>query len=142
MVALSMADGFARLTGKPQCVIVHVDVGTVGLLYLSLLSTFQFIVPLDLEMGPKLSESLFHQSYKMLVVKDELPDALEIIYKNVVSSTTRSQHSHCLLIDSICWKRSPKLILDVVARSRCCSPQCELRSSSRTHLCRPLTLYT
>ncbi|KAH8707131.1 putative thiamine pyrophosphate enzyme [Phaeosphaeriaceae sp. PMI808] len=27
-VALSMADGFARLTGKPQCVIVHVDVGT------------------------------------------------------------------------------------------------------------------
>lgn len=23
-----MADGFARLTGKPQCVIVHVDVGT------------------------------------------------------------------------------------------------------------------
>ncbi|KFY80747.1 hypothetical protein V499_00455 [Pseudogymnoascus sp. VKM F-103] len=31
MVALSMADGFARLTGKPQCVIVHVDVGTQGL---------------------------------------------------------------------------------------------------------------
>ncbi|SPO05414.1 related to BENZOYLFORMATE DECARBOXYLASE [Cephalotrichum gorgonifer] len=28
MVAMSMADGFARLTGKPQCVIVHVDVGT------------------------------------------------------------------------------------------------------------------
>lgn len=28
MVALSMADGFARLTGKPQAVIVHVDVGT------------------------------------------------------------------------------------------------------------------
>lgn len=26
-----MADGFARLTGKPQCVIVHVDVGTQGL---------------------------------------------------------------------------------------------------------------
>lgn len=31
MVALSMADGYARLTGKPQCVIVHVDVGTLGL---------------------------------------------------------------------------------------------------------------
>ncbi|EXJ81817.1 hypothetical protein A1O1_07882 [Capronia coronata CBS 617.96] len=31
MVALSMADGMARLTGKPQCVIVHVDVGTQGL---------------------------------------------------------------------------------------------------------------
>ncbi|KAK5101673.1 hypothetical protein LTS08_004131 [Lithohypha guttulata] len=31
MVALSMADGFARLTRKPQCVIVHVDVGTQGL---------------------------------------------------------------------------------------------------------------
>ncbi len=31
MVAMSMADGFARLTGKPQCVIVHVDVGTQGL---------------------------------------------------------------------------------------------------------------
>ena len=31
MVALSMADSFARLTGKPQCVIVHVDVGTQGL---------------------------------------------------------------------------------------------------------------
>ncbi|KAH7028903.1 thiamine pyrophosphate enzyme, N-terminal TPP binding domain-containing protein, partial [Microdochium trichocladiopsis] len=30
-VALSMADGFARLTGKPQCVLVHVDVGTQGL---------------------------------------------------------------------------------------------------------------
>ncbi|KAH0593504.1 hypothetical protein MHUMG1_08642 [Metarhizium humberi] len=28
MVAMSMADGFARLTGKPQCVLVHVDVGT------------------------------------------------------------------------------------------------------------------
>ena len=28
MVALSMADGFARLIGKPQAVIVHVDVGT------------------------------------------------------------------------------------------------------------------
>uniref|UniRef100_A0A0B7KN73 Uncharacterized protein n=1 Tax=Bionectria ochroleuca TaxID=29856 RepID=A0A0B7KN73_BIOOC len=27
-VAMSMADGFARLTGKPQCVLVHVDVGT------------------------------------------------------------------------------------------------------------------
>jgi thiamine pyrophosphate-dependent acetolactate synthase large subunit-like protein len=31
MVALSMADGFARVTNKPQCVIVHVDVGTQGL---------------------------------------------------------------------------------------------------------------
>lgn len=31
MVALSMADGYARLTGKLQCVIVHVDVGTQGL---------------------------------------------------------------------------------------------------------------
>ena len=31
MVALSMADGYARLTGKPQCVIIHVDVGTQGL---------------------------------------------------------------------------------------------------------------
>ena len=31
MVALSMADGYARVTGKPQCVIVHVDVGTQGL---------------------------------------------------------------------------------------------------------------
>lgn len=31
MVAMSMADGFARLTGRPQCVIVHVDVGTQGL---------------------------------------------------------------------------------------------------------------
>ncbi|KEF63573.1 uncharacterized protein A1O9_01551 [Exophiala aquamarina CBS 119918] len=28
MVAMSMADGFARLTGQPQCVLVHVDVGT------------------------------------------------------------------------------------------------------------------
>jgi thiamine pyrophosphate-dependent acetolactate synthase large subunit-like protein len=28
MVALSMADGYARVTNKPQCVIVHVDVGT------------------------------------------------------------------------------------------------------------------
>lgn len=26
-----MADGYARLTQKPQCVIVHVDVGTQGL---------------------------------------------------------------------------------------------------------------
>ena len=26
-----MADGYARLTGKPQAVIVHVDVGTQGL---------------------------------------------------------------------------------------------------------------
>jgi thiamine pyrophosphate-dependent acetolactate synthase large subunit-like protein len=31
MVAMSMADGYARLSGKPQCVIVHVDVGTQGL---------------------------------------------------------------------------------------------------------------
>lgn len=31
MVALSMADGYARRSGKPQCVIVHVDVGTQGL---------------------------------------------------------------------------------------------------------------
>ncbi|PKS10147.1 hypothetical protein jhhlp_001897 [Lomentospora prolificans] len=31
MVAMSMADGYARLTGQPQCVIVHVDVGTQGL---------------------------------------------------------------------------------------------------------------
>lgn len=31
MVALSMADGYARLTGQPQCVIVHVDVGTQGM---------------------------------------------------------------------------------------------------------------
>ncbi|KAJ4358938.1 hypothetical protein N0V95_002644 [Ascochyta clinopodiicola] len=28
MVALSMADGYARLTGEPQAVVVHVDVGT------------------------------------------------------------------------------------------------------------------
>ena len=31
MVAMSMADGYARLTHKPQAVIVHVDVGTQGL---------------------------------------------------------------------------------------------------------------
>lgn len=31
MVALSMADGYARVTNKPQCVIIHVDVGTSGL---------------------------------------------------------------------------------------------------------------
>jgi thiamine pyrophosphate-dependent acetolactate synthase large subunit-like protein len=31
MVAMSMADGYARLTGKPQCVLVHVDVGTQAL---------------------------------------------------------------------------------------------------------------
>ena len=31
MVAMSMADGYARLTGQPQAVIVHVDVGTQGL---------------------------------------------------------------------------------------------------------------
>ena len=30
-VALSMADGFARRTGRPQCVLVHVDVGTQNL---------------------------------------------------------------------------------------------------------------
>lgn len=28
MVALSMADGYARLSNRPQCVIIHVDVGT------------------------------------------------------------------------------------------------------------------
>lgn len=31
MVAMSMADGYARLTNQPQAVIVHVDVGTQGL---------------------------------------------------------------------------------------------------------------
>lgn len=31
MVALSMADGYARLTNKPQCIIVHFDVGTQDL---------------------------------------------------------------------------------------------------------------
>ncbi|KAF7196849.1 Benzoylformate decarboxylase [Pseudocercospora fuligena] len=31
MVALSMADGYARLTNKPQAVVIHVDVGTQGL---------------------------------------------------------------------------------------------------------------
>ncbi|KGO42705.1 Thiamine pyrophosphate enzyme, C-terminal TPP-binding [Penicillium expansum] len=31
MVALSMADGYARVTKQPQCVIIHVDVGTSGL---------------------------------------------------------------------------------------------------------------
>ncbi|KAL4801268.1 thiamine pyrophosphate enzyme [Aspergillus unguis] len=31
MVALSMADGHARVTNEPQCVIIHVDVGTSGL---------------------------------------------------------------------------------------------------------------
>jgi hypothetical protein len=31
MVALSMADGYARVTSEPQCVIIHVDVGTSGL---------------------------------------------------------------------------------------------------------------
>lgn len=31
MVALSMADGYARVTNKPQAVIVHVDVGTQNL---------------------------------------------------------------------------------------------------------------
>lgn len=28
---MSAADGFARVTGKPQCVLVHVDVGTAAL---------------------------------------------------------------------------------------------------------------
>lgn len=31
MVAMSMADGWARVTGRPQAVIVHVDVGTQAL---------------------------------------------------------------------------------------------------------------
>ncbi|RAO74218.1 uncharacterized protein BHQ10_010230 [Talaromyces amestolkiae] len=31
MVALSMADGYARLSNQPQCVIIHVDVGTQAL---------------------------------------------------------------------------------------------------------------
>jgi thiamine pyrophosphate-dependent acetolactate synthase large subunit-like protein len=31
MVAMSMADGYARLTGEPQVVLCHVDVGTQGL---------------------------------------------------------------------------------------------------------------
>ena len=31
MVAMSMADGYARVTHRPQCVIVHVDVGTQAL---------------------------------------------------------------------------------------------------------------
>ncbi|EEP81673.1 conserved hypothetical protein [Uncinocarpus reesii 1704] len=31
MVALSMADGYARLSNKPQCVIIHTDVGTQAL---------------------------------------------------------------------------------------------------------------
>jgi thiamine pyrophosphate-dependent acetolactate synthase large subunit-like protein len=31
MAAMSMADGYARVTGKAQCVIVHVDVGTQAL---------------------------------------------------------------------------------------------------------------
>ena len=31
MVAMSMADGWARMTGRPQAVIVHVDVGTQAL---------------------------------------------------------------------------------------------------------------
>lgn len=31
MVALSMADGYARVTNEPQCVIIHVDVGTSAL---------------------------------------------------------------------------------------------------------------
>ena len=31
MVALSIADGYARVTGEPQAVIIHVDVGTQAL---------------------------------------------------------------------------------------------------------------
>ena len=31
MVALSMADGYARYTRQPQAVLIHVDVGTSGL---------------------------------------------------------------------------------------------------------------
>ncbi|EGE02161.1 thiamine pyrophosphate enzyme [Trichophyton equinum CBS 127.97] len=31
MVAMSMADGYARVSGSPQCVLIHVDVGTQGL---------------------------------------------------------------------------------------------------------------
>ncbi|KAK2827803.1 hypothetical protein FQN49_007325 [Arthroderma sp. PD_2] len=31
MVALSMADGYARVSGTPQCVLIHVDVGTQAL---------------------------------------------------------------------------------------------------------------
>lgn len=31
VVALSMADGYPRVTNKPKCVIIHVDVGTSGL---------------------------------------------------------------------------------------------------------------
>lgn len=31
MVALAMADGYARATGKAQCVLVHTDVGTQNL---------------------------------------------------------------------------------------------------------------
>ncbi|OAL72837.1 acetolactate synthase [Trichophyton violaceum] len=31
MVAMSMADGYARVSGTPQCVLIHVDVGTQGL---------------------------------------------------------------------------------------------------------------
>lgn len=31
MIAISMADGYARVTGRPQAVIVHVDVGTQAL---------------------------------------------------------------------------------------------------------------
>ena len=30
-MAISAADGYARMTGKPQCVLVHVDVGTAAL---------------------------------------------------------------------------------------------------------------
>lgn len=31
MVALSLADGYARLTSRPCAVLIHVDVGTQGL---------------------------------------------------------------------------------------------------------------
>jgi thiamine pyrophosphate-dependent acetolactate synthase large subunit-like protein len=31
MIGVSMADGYARVTGRPQAVIVHVDVGTQAL---------------------------------------------------------------------------------------------------------------
>jgi len=31
MAALSMANGYARMTNTPQCVIIHVDVGTSGM---------------------------------------------------------------------------------------------------------------
>jgi thiamine pyrophosphate-dependent acetolactate synthase large subunit-like protein len=31
ITALSMADGYARISGKPQAVVVHADVGTQAL---------------------------------------------------------------------------------------------------------------